>query len=244
MVLKSFPTLKPKIILGIAAHPDDLDFCAAGTIAKFAKQGAKVHYLILTDGGKGTSEQHISSEELTKTRIDEQRAALELLGGNNAMFLDYKDGELLVSMDLKRDIVRVIRTICPDVVITTDPATIYLSEYGFINHPDHRAAGQAVLDAVFPLARDHLSFPTLYTEESLAPHNVATVLLSNFATGNFCVDITDTYEIKLEAIRAHVSQVTDFQKHEHRVRTRALDAGEIAGCTYAEIFTRIDIADM
>ena len=110
--------LKPKIVLGIAAHPDDLDFSSSGTIAHFAKLGAKIHYLILTDGGQGTSDVKISPKQLQKIREEEQKNALKILGGNKVYFLGYPDGNLVNNTDLKKDIVKVIRTVRPDVMIT------------------------------------------------------------------------------------------------------------------------------
>jgi LmbE family N-acetylglucosaminyl deacetylase len=182
---------KPRIILGVAAHPDDLDVGAGGTLATFAAQGAEVHYLILTDGGKGSDNASMTSTQLTEIRHNEQRTALEIIGGKSITFLDYPDGELEVTMKLKKQIVKTIRLIRPDVVITMDPTVIYSATNGIINHPDHRAAGQATLDAVFPLARDRLTFPELLAE-GYEPHKTATVLMVNFNESNFTIDITNS----------------------------------------------------
>lgn len=238
----TLPPLKPKVVLGVAAHPDDLDFGAAGTLAVFAAGGARVHYLILTDGGKGTSDIHISSTELRRIRHREQEAACKAVGGHGVEFLDYPDGALEVTMQLKEDIVRAIRTIKPDTVITMDPSMIYAASRGFINHPDHRAAGQATLDAVYPLARDHLAFPELYNN-GLEPHKVKTVLLTNFEHHDYCVDISSTIEHKLEALAAHASQMGDIAGVQQRMRQQAQRLGEAAGYDYAECFVRIDIGE-
>ena len=155
---EKFEPLKPKIVLGIAAHPDDLDFGAAGTMAYYATQGAAVHYLILTDGSSGSEDKTMTPERLTKIREEEQKAAVMAIGGKDVTFLGYPDGQLEVTMALKRDVVKVIRTIRPDLVVTMDPSVLYSAARGMINHPDHRAAGQTALDCVFPLARDHMSF--------------------------------------------------------------------------------------
>jgi LmbE family N-acetylglucosaminyl deacetylase len=237
---QKFSELKPKIVLGIAAHPDDLDFGASGTMAWFASQGAEVHYLILTDGGKGSDDVNISSEELIKIREAEQRDAVKAIGGVDVSFLGYPDGALEVTMELKKEIVKAIRTIKPDVVITMDPSVLYSASRGFINHPDHRAAGQAALDAVFPLARDHLSFPELF-KEGLLPHKTKTVLLTNFEQSNFYVDITSTFERKIAALKAHVSQILDIASTSTFVKTMASSIGEKAGYQLAESFIRIDI---
>ncbi|MEJ0073518.1 MAG: PIG-L deacetylase family protein [Candidatus Saccharibacteria bacterium] len=198
--------LNPKSFLCVAAHPDDMEFGAAGTVAKFVAGGAKGYYLILTDASKGTADRTIEPKQLTALRQEEQRAAAGILGLEKVFFGDYEDGALEVTQDVKRDIVRAIREVKPEVVITMDPSFIYSAEYGFINHPDHRAAGQATLDAVYPLARDHLSFPELL-KEGLEPHKTATVLLTNFEKHGFLVDITDHMETKLKALGAHASQL-------------------------------------
>jgi LmbE family N-acetylglucosaminyl deacetylase len=235
------PPLKPKVVLGVAAHPDDLDFGAAGTMAGFAAQGAQVHYLILTDGGKGTADPHLSSQALTAMRQREQRAACKAIGGAGVEFLNYQDGCLELTMGLKKDIVKSIRKLRPDVVITMDPTMVYAVSRGFINHPDHRVAGQATLDAVYPLARDHLSFPELF-EAGFAPHKVSTVLLTNFERNEYCVDVSDSIEQKLAALAAHKSQISDMAAVQARIRESAKRLGQEAGCAYAEGFVRIDIA--
>lgn len=232
--------LHPKVVLGIAAHPDDLDFGAAGTMAKFASAGAKVYYLIITDGSKGSSNLHITSSELVKIRETEQRAAVRAIGGTDVTFLGYPDGELEITMELKKDIVRIIRSVKPDVVITMDPAMIYSAARGYINHPDHRAAGQAALDAVYPLARDHLTFPQLYAEGYL-PHKTPTVLLINFDTSNFAVDISDTFEHKIKALQAHTSQVEDIVRVRMWLDEISKKLGKTAGYKRAETFIRIDL---
>jgi len=236
----NFPLLQPKIILGIAAHPDDLDVGAGGTIAEFIRRGAIVHYLILTDGSKGSDDPDMTSEKLITIRHSEQQKALEIVAGTSVTFLDYPDGELEITMGLKKDIVKVIRNIKPDVVITMDPTVIYSSKAGIINHPDHRAAGQATLDAIFPLARDRLTFPELAVE-GFEPHKVAHALLINFDTSNYSVDITDTFELKLAAIKAHASQFGDLEDSAW-LRDMALRQGQRAGYSLAESFVRIDIA--
>ena len=231
--------LRPKIVLGIAAHPDDLDVGAGGTLAHFASQGAEVHYLILTDGGKGSDDPSMTSAQLTAIRHYEQQTALEIIGGKSITFLDYPDGELEVTMELKKHIVKAIRSIKPDVVITMDPTVIYSAANGIINHPDHRAAGQATLDAVFPLARDRLTFPELLTA-GFEPHKTATVLLVNFNDSNFAVDITNTFDTKMNALKAHVSQFGDLENSTW-VRSMAEAQGRKAGYALAESFVRIDI---
>lgn len=236
------PDLQPKVVLGIAAHPDDLDFGAGGTMAQFAENGADVHYVIITDGSKGTERRDVTPTQLSEIREEEQRAAVKIINGKSVSFLGYPDGELEITMDLKKELVRAIREIKPDVVVTMDPSMLYNMDMGFINHPDHRAAGQATLDAVFPLARDHMSFPSL-DKDGLKPHKTKTVLLINFtpASCNYYVDIADTIETKLAAIQAHSSQVGALDEVRAKVELRAQKVGKENGSEFAESFMRIDI---
>lgn len=238
--MNNFEPLKPSIVLGVAAHPDDLDFGTAGTMAKFAKAGADIYYLLLTDGSKGSDDRSLTSKELIKIRQEEQRAALLTIGGKDVTFLNYPDSGLYVTQDLKKDIVKEIRRLKPDVVITMDPTVVYSVNRGFVNHSDHRAAGQATIDAVFPLARDHLTFPDLLID-GLEPHKVKTLLLTNFDNQNFYIDITDTLDTKLQAIKHHASQIKDFEVAKERFVRIAAMTGQKAGYTYAEGFMRLDL---
>lgn len=234
--------LMPRVALGVAAHPDDLDFGMAGTMAKWAAGGTDVYYLILTNGNKGSADPAADPRKLTETRRSEQRAAAAVIGVKDVFFCDYEDGMLEVCPEVKCDIARYIRKTKPDVVLTFDPAMLYSAERGFINHPDHRAAGQAALDAVYPLARDHMSFPNLATGEHLPPHKTPTVLLINFDRHNYYVDISDFINLKMAAVAAHASQLADPAAMQKRLREHAGVAGKAAGVRYAEPFLRIDIA--
>jgi LmbE family N-acetylglucosaminyl deacetylase len=237
---KEFEELKPSVVLGVAAHPDDLDVTASGTMAKFAEAGAKVYYLILTDGGNGSDDRDLTPAQLTEVRHEEQSEAANAVGAQTPIFLDFKDGELAVTMELKKEICKVIRKLKPEVVITMDPANLYSLERGMINHPDHRAAGQATLDSVFPLARDHLAFPELM-DEKLEPHKVKTVLLTNFDGNNYTVDISSVIDKKVDALRAHSSQFGDAEGVSQRIKQMSKDLGEKTGYDYAEGFKRIDL---
>lgn len=237
-----FDQLTPSRVMSIMAHPDDIDVSASATIAKYIKQGAEVEYLILTDGGKGSDDVTMTTEDLIKLRQNEQRGGLAAVGGKpqNVTFLPYGDGELENTLALKRDIVREIRRFKPDVVITLDPTVIYSESTGRINHPDHRAAGQAVLDSVFPLARDRLTFPDLAVE-GLSPHKVSTVLLVDFDRANYYENITDTFQYKELAIDAHPSQFANPAVVKAIFKDIASKNGELAGCEQAEGFIRLDI---
>ncbi len=231
--------LTANVVLGIGAHPDDLDFTAAGTIAKLSAAGAKAYYLVLTDGGKGSEDENLTSAELTIVRQREQRQAAQKLGVTEVFFLDYEDGALVVSQRLKRDLVRYIRQLKPEIVFTIDPTLVYFAPTNMINHPDHRACGQAVLDAVFPLARDRLSFPELLNE-GLEPHKVKTVLLTNLEKQQYFVDITGTIDKKMAAIASHASQAKDIADADRKYREQARVLGMTIGADYAEGFVRID----
>lgn len=235
-----FKPLNPKVVLGVAAHPDDLDFGASATMAKFAANGAHVYYLILTDGSKGSDDKNLTSEQLITIRQKEQKAALQAIGGKEVIFLNHPDSYLEVTMNLKKEIVREIRRLKPDVVITNDPTVVYSRKRGFVNHSDHRAAGQATLDAVFPLARDHLTYPDLL-QDGLMPHKVATILLNNFDQQNYYIDVSNTLDKKFMALKEHTSQIKDLDAVKERFTIMAKQAGHNAGFSYAEGFMRLDM---
>ncbi len=235
-----FETYEPKVVLAVGAHADDIDFSASGSIAVWAKSGARVEYVVITDGCKGTKVRDVSNEGLAETRRKEQEDAATVLGAHEVHFLDYEDGNLELNNKLRKDLVRLIRQVRPDTVVVMDPTVIYSSELGYINHPDHRVAGQATLDAVYPQARDHLSYPELL-EEGLEPHKVAHVLLTNFEKQNCFVDISETFDLKLAAIDCHISQFPDNQTTHEMLKSVATKSGLLCGSRYAEGFVRIDV---
>jgi len=235
--------LNPSVVLGIAAHPDDIDYTAAGTMAAFAKQGAAVYYLILTDGGNGSEDRTMTSEKLRDIRRDEQRAAAKIVGARDVFFLDYPDGALENTLAVKRDIVKIIRQVQPDGVIGIDPSVLYAAPYKLVNHPDHLAAGMATLAAVYPLARDHMTFPELL-QQGFEPHNTKTLLLLSFdldpERANYATDISETLDTKFGAIAAHTSQFNS-EALRPNLTDMASKAGKKFGYTYAEPFVRIDM---
>ncbi len=190
--------------LVIAAHPDDGEFGCAGYSAQLAAKGWDVYFLVCTNGAKGTEDRSMTRERLIAMRREEQREACARLGARDVFFLDREDGELVYDRPFLEEIVRHIRRLKPDTVITHDPSDIIIRD-SFINHPDHRATGTAALDAVYPTARDHLNFPH-HLEEGLEPHKVREVLLWNSNQTNFDVDIGEQVDLKIHALRAHVSQ--------------------------------------
>lgn len=235
-------SLKPRVVLGVAAHPDDLDFGAAGSMAKYAKNGAEVYYLILTDGSKGTDDHSISERQLQEIRNKEQKAAIEAIGGAGVYFLEFVDGELENNKDVRKEIVKHIRKLKPDLIITMDPSMIYSVGSGFINHPDHRAAGQATLDALYPLARDHKAFPELL-EDGLDTHKTLEVLLINLNESNYYEGITDTIDNKIAALKAHESQIKDIEGVSVWIKESAKQKGSESDQKLAEGFIRISLSD-
>ncbi len=231
----------PKCILGVAAHADDLEYIAGGSMAKWAAEGAEVYVLILTGGEKGTDDASADPEQLRTLRRQEQEAAADILGIKKVFYLDYGDGTLEPTLDVKRSITRIIRTVRPDIIVTWDPAMAYCVSHRFINHPDHVAAGQATLAAVFPLCRDPLALPELLREEQLEPCKVNTILLFNFEKPNCFVDVTSTLSTKVKARDAHASQAQFPADSPCDITTVAKDFGQLAGVQYAEAFIRIDI---
>ncbi len=195
----------PAAAMVVVAHPDDAEFMAAGTVARWARNGATVTYVVVTTGDKGSDDPEMSSSRLAEIREAEQRAAGLILGVKSFVFMGYPDGYLEHTLDLRRDIARLIRVHRPEVVICFDPTNRFFSDT-YVNHPDHRASGDATIDAIFPTARDRLTFPELLAE-GLAPHKVAQLWLGATAQPNVWVDIGETLELKCDALRAHPSQL-------------------------------------
>jgi len=235
---------REKSVLVVGAHPDDNDFGAGATVAKAARQGGKIIYLIATTGQRGSSDATMTAERLSAIRKKEQEEAAGALGVRAVHFLEYVDGELIPDIKLKEHVVIYIRRYRPDLVFTMDPSFFYFKNFGFVNHSDHRAIGEATLDACYPLARDLLSFPD-HSRAGLSPHKVREVLLYSFDPGNanFFVDVTDCYDIKIKALSLHKSQVPDIEQIEERMRDRAEAAGRLAGCKYAEAFVRLRLPE-
>ena len=205
-----------KRALVIAAHPDDGEFGAAGTIAKWAAEGWEFHYLLCTNGAKGTSDPNLPPERLVRMREEEQRAAAAALGARDVYFLGYEDGELVYTRELLGRVVRVMRTVKPHAVFTHDPETLIHTwgrepYQGAVNHSDHRATGLVSIDAVYPTARDRLNFPE-HLDEGLDTHKVSEIYLWGSNTPNFDVDITDVVDRKIAALTAHQSQFPEGDK--------------------------------
>ncbi len=222
-------------VMVVAAHPDDPEFLAGGTVARLAKEGRELTYVIVTNGNKGSGDRSVTSEQLAPIREEEQRRAARALGVGRAEFLGYEDGELEDTRELRHEITRQIRRWRPDLIITLNPHRAYNNFPGW--HRDHRITGRVVLDCVYPLARDHLAFPELLSEYE--PHTVREVYLIQWEQPRLVIDITDTMDLKLEAIRCHASQVGDFKTLETRMRNRAAILGKEKGYPYAEGFDHL-----
>lgn len=221
-------------VLVVMAHPDDPEFACGGTIARWVDEGRYVGYLLLTSGDKGSDDATMTRERLMEIREAEQRAAARVLGVQEVHFLRYPDGALFPTLELRRQIVYHIRRFRPDIVVCQDPTAYYFGDY-YINHPDHRAAGEATLAAVFPLARDRLNFPE-HLEEGLQPHKVRDVYITTTPNPTAWVDITDYLEIKLEAILQHKSQIKDPEALVQRWKDRLRSVDEEGRVVYREGF--------
>lgn len=213
----------------VVAHPDDMEFSSAGTVAKFVAEGREVVLVQCTSGDKGTARRDISSAELAALREEEEREACRRLGVSQIEFLRLPDGELMPDLNFREKIVRQIRKHRPDIVITHDPFRPYSL------HPDHRAVGITTVDSVYPTARDPLYFPE-HLEAGLEPHKVAELWLFGAEYPDTFIDISDTFEAKINALRAHVSQVGTAEDLEERVRERAAEVGRPEGIPLAEAF--------
>lgn len=227
-----------KRVMGIFAHPDDPEFFCGGTFALWAKEGAEITFVLATSGDKGTSDPNLTPEMLAKIREKEERYAAAVLGVHDVRFLRYRDGELEPSFDLKRDIVRVIRTVKPHIVVTNDPAVFYFAGRG-VNHSDHRAIGGATLDAVYPAARDRLYFPELIQGEGLAPHKVHELYMTRTNTPNIHIDVSDFIEMKIAALREHKSQIADMDAMAKRIRAYHEADSTEANPRYIDAFHKI-----
>jgi LmbE family N-acetylglucosaminyl deacetylase len=230
------PNGVPETAMGIFAHPDDAEFTVAGTVAKWAQEGCRIVYVLCTDGDVGTHDPDLSREKLAVIRRQEQRDACKVLGVQDVVFLGYGDGMLQPTLELRRDLVRAIRKYKPEVVLCGDP-TAYFYGDEYINHPDHRAAAQAALEATFPAASMPLVFPEL-AQEGLTPHQVKEVYIWGTSDLNVWVDIAPTLELKIEALRQHRSQMGDWDPSEMITRW-AQERAEEHGIELAESFRRM-----
>lgn len=229
----------PEKVMVISPHPDDLDFGCSGTLAQWSREGKEIACVICTGGDKGTDDPQMRPEALIHIREKEQRAAAEVVGVREVLFLRLKDGELENTRELREILVRIIRKYRPNVVLSMDPANTRF-ENAYVSHSDHRAAALAVFDTLYPAAGNRNFFPE-QLEEGLTPHAVSGVYFFGTERPNTWVDITDTIETKIAALRCHKSQLADFENLEDWVREYYGEVGRERGLTYAEAFRYLEM---
>ena len=198
----------PERAMAIVAHPDDIEFTCVGTLARWIKSGARVCYVVCTSGDVGIDEPGMTREKAAEIREAEERKAAEIAGASEVMFLREPDGLLVANLDLRKKLVREIRRFKPEVVLCADP-TVVLSGDSYINHPDHRAAALAALDAVFPAAGQPNLFEEL-AQEGFTAHKTRKVYIMSWDKADQFINIEETIDIKIEALRAHKSQMKDW----------------------------------
>jgi len=224
----------PESAMVIEAHPDDAEFTVAGTVAKWAKEGCRVTYVICTDGNAGSLDPDITREKLAEIRRAEQRAACATLGVREVVFLGHDDDQLEPTLALRRELVRAIRQYKPEVVIAGDPTRLFRNG-DYINHADHRAAAQAALDAAAPASE----LPLLWPEVG-APHRVSRLYVHGSDQANEWVDVTQTIGLKIEALKQHASQLGDWDPTE-MVKEWSAEVGKEKGLAHAESYRVITL---
>jgi LmbE family N-acetylglucosaminyl deacetylase len=227
-------------ILVVTAHPDDVDFGVAGSVAAWTDGGIEVSYCIVTDGDAGGSDRSISRSDMAKIRQEEQCAAAATVGVKDVVFLGHPDGRLTASLDLRRDISREIRRVRPDRVVCQSPDRMWDRLYA--SHPDHLAAGEAAVCAVYPDSRNPFAHPELL-EDGLEPYTVPEMWIMAFTSPNRAVDVTRTFDRKIEALRCHKSQVGEGTELPAMIRSWLEPAGRAAGLAdggLAEMFKVVD----
>jgi len=224
--------------LVLFAHPDDAEYMCGGTVAAWTREGTEVHYVIVTDGSAGSNEPGAVRAEISKVRKREQKAAAKVLGVKTVTFLDYLDGTLEVNLETRKAVTREVRRLRPEVLVAPDPSRLWYGQR-YINHADHRAAGELALCAVMPDAPSRPQFPELL-EEGLEPYEIPHLWLATEEPDTY-LDITKTMDLKLEALTKHRSQTLEDSLE--WVRDRARELGEKGGVEYAEAFRTFSLKD-
>ena len=217
----------------IYAHPDDAEFGVAGTVAKWAKAGVEVTYCMVTNGASGSQDPDMTREKLRDIRYDEQRRAAKILGVKHVVFLGYEDGYLYPTLEVRRDVARQVRIHKPDVIIAMDPR-FRVADEGYINHPDHIAAGEVALRTINPDASTRQMFPELWRDEKLEPHKPKALFLETFGEGGTVVDISETMDTKIKALLLHASQLGP--EAEGFIRDWNKRTGKSAGYKFGESY--------
>lgn len=231
---------RPERVLVIVAHPDDADFGVAGTVARWVGQGSRAQLVCCTSGDAGADDPATDPLALARRREAEQRAAAAIVGYEDVVFLHRPDGALDNDLALREQLVRLIRQFQPDAVVAMDP-TVIIFEDGFVQHVDHRMAAMAAVDAVYPAARNALAFPHLALNEGLQPHSVRWLYLFFSDRSTAFVDVSETVETKITALREHVSQLRRPAELEEMIRSWAREAGDQIGVEAAETFRLVDL---
>lgn len=226
-----------KKILVILAHPDDPEFFCGATLARWVDAGHEVNYLLLTRGDKGSNDPLTNPGDLMSLRMIEQRAAADVLGVKEVTFLSYLDGYVIPDLEMRKEVVRHIRRLKPDIIVTSDPQNYY-NRGLYINHSDHRAAGQVTIEAVFPAAGNLFYFPELL-QEGLTPHTPVEVWVSLTHEPNVAIDITPFWQIKLNALLKHKSQVGDPANFLDKMASRKTEDSTLDAPRYEESFRRL-----
>lgn len=228
----------PESAMAIVAHPDDIEFSCAGTLARWAHKGTRVSYVICTSGEVGIAKAGMSRAKAAEIREDEQRQAAEIAGASEVIFLREPDGMLQATIELRKRLVREIRRFRPEVVICGDPTIVWAGDT-YINHPDHRAAATAALDAIFPAAGQPNLFEEL-TDEGISAHKPRKVYVTGWDQSDLFVNITETIDVKVAALSAHKSQIKDWDP-ENRIKEWAALRGKGKEMPYAEGFRVITL---
>jgi len=231
----------PESVMAIAAHPDDIEFGCAGTIARWLQEGARAAYVLVTSGDVGIAKPDMSKAKAAEIRETETLAAARVVGVDDVTFLRVPDGMVENTMALRKQLVHQIRRFKPEVIITADPTVIF-PPTGGINHPDHRAVGLAVVDAVFPASGQPHLFAEL-ADEGFTAHKVRKVYLTARGTGDTYINISHTIDLKIEALRQHASQVGEWEDLDKRIRERTAKLGAGKEMAYAESFRVITVED-
>jgi LmbE family N-acetylglucosaminyl deacetylase len=226
--------------LMVFAHPDDAEFLCGGTVASWSKAGTEIHYVCATDGSAGWNGPDLSRQEVARVREEEMREAADVLGVHSVTFLGFVDGALEPNLELRRAVTREVRRVRPDIILTFDPSL--WSGRRYVNHPDHRAIGEAVLAVVACDAPTRPQFPELL-DEGFEPHKVTRLWLPTFDGADTFVDISDTIDLKIEALHRHKSQMENMGMGDvdERIREWAADVGKKHEVKYAESFRTFEL---
>lgn len=229
----------PERAMAISAHPDDIEFGSVGTLARWAKEGCEVAYVLVTSGDVGIAEPGMTKERAMEIREAESLAAAKIAGVEDVTFLRIGDGMVENTMELRKRLVREIRRFKPEVIVSLDPTLMFTSRGG-INHPDHRAVGEATMDAVFPASGQPNLFQEL-EEEGIFAHKVRKVYVSSRGEGDTYIDISNTIDLKIAALKAHDSQVGKAEGLEERIREWSASIGKGKEMAHAEAFRVLTI---